>query len=162
MTIMNIYLIVLITLLIYSALALISYWLSKENDNVLEIFGMGIIGWVLMLLFQIIKLISKYFRYRHKRSIFEDENGDRFYCKTEYANDFNWHYKMIKRYAPKDQWQDLVPFTKEQIKLAQRNCDRCKHDKDCTFDMWRVSLDKVRCKHDEFGTVTEFDKFERK
>ena len=69
---------------------------------------------------------------------------------------------MIKRYATKDEWKDLKPFTKEQIEVVQRNCDRCKHDGSCAFDMWRVSLDKIRCKHDNFGTVTEFDKFERK
>ena len=74
----------------------------------------------------------------------------------------NWNYDMVKRYATKDKWQDLAPFTKEQIELAQRNCDRCKHDGSCTFDMWRASLDKIKCKHDNFGTVTEFDKFERK
>ena len=80
----------------------------------------------------------------------------------KYADDFSWHYDMIKRYATKDEWQDLIPFTKEQIELAQRNCNRCKHDGSCTFDMWRVSLDRIMCKHDNFGTVTEFDKFERK
>ena len=48
------------------------------------------------------------------------------------------------------------------VELAQRNCDRCKHDGSCTFDMWKASLDKIKCKHDNFGTVTEFDKFERK
>lgn len=69
---------------------------------------------------------------------------------------------MVKRYATKDEWQDLIPFTKEQIEFAGRNCDRCKHDGSCTFDMWRASLDKIKCKHDNFGTVTEFDKFERK
>ena len=69
---------------------------------------------------------------------------------------------MIKRYATKDEWKDLTPFTKEQIELAQRNCDKCKYDGSCTFDMWRASLDKIKCKHDNFGTVTEFGKFEKK
>ena len=64
-------------------------------------------------------------------SIFEDKNGNRFYCKVKYANDFDWHYDMIKRYATKEEWQDFTPFTKEQIKLAQRNCDRCKYDGSC-------------------------------
>ena len=50
----------------------------------------------------------------------------------------------------------------QKISVAQRNCDRCKHDGSCTFDMWRASLDKIKCKHDNFGTVTEFDKFEKK
>ena len=29
-------------------------------------------------------------------------------------------------------------------------------------DMWRASFNKIKCKHDNFGTVTEFDKFKRK
>lgn len=27
------------------------------------------------------------------------------------------------------------PFTEEQIENAQKHCDRCKYNKDCTFDM---------------------------
>ena len=110
----------------------------------------------------IVRLIKRWWFNHDKRSIFEDENGNRFYCEVKYANDFNWHYDMVKRYATKDEWQDLTSFTKEQIEFAQRNCHRCKHDGSCTFDMWRASLDKIKCKHDNFGTVTEFDKFEKK
>ena len=85
-----------------------------------------------------------------------DENGERFYCKTKYTNDFIYYYKMVDRYATKDEWQDLKPFTKEQIKSVQRNCRRCKHHNSCDYNIW------VKCKHDEFGVVTEFDKFERR
>ena len=74
----------------------------------------------------------------------------------KYANDFDWHYDIVKRYATKDEWKDLTPFTKEQIEFAQRNCDRCKYNDDCK------SLDTIKCEHDDFGTVTEFDKFEIK
>ena len=31
-----------------------------------------------------------------------------------------------------------------------------------TTGNWELVEDKIKCKHDNFGTVTEFDKFERK
>ena len=95
-----------------------------------------------------------------KRSIFEDENGNKFYCKLKYTNDFAWHYdKMIKRYASKDEWKGITPATKEQILSAQKNCNKCKYTDNCSFDIWRASLDKIKCKHDIFGVITEFDNF---
>ena len=153
---------IVLTLLVHSLIGTIIYIVTNENDDFAVYYATGIIGWIVSGLFYLIRCINRWRFYHDKRSIFEDESGNKFYCEVKYADDFNWHYDMIKRYAAKDEWQDLTPFTKEQIEVAQRNCDRCKHDGSCAFDMWRVSLDKIRCKHDNFGTVTEFDKFERK
>ena len=158
----DIILTVIITLLIHSLIGTIIYIVTNENDDFAAYYTIGIIGWIVSGFCYLVRLIKRWNFNHDKRSIFEDKNGNRFYCKVKYANDFNWHYDMIKRYATKDEWQDLTPFIKEQIELAQINCDRCKYDGSCTFDMWRASLDKIKCKHDNFGMVTEFNKFDRK
>jgi len=156
---------VIITLLAHSLIGTVVYIITNENDDFIAYYGVGIVGWVFSGFCYIVRLIKRWWFNHDKRSIFEDENGNRFYCDVKYADDFSWHYKkMVRRYATKDEWEDLTPFTKEQIELAQRNCDRCKYNDSCTFDfdMWKESLDKIKCKHDKFGVVTEFDKFERK
>lgn len=153
---------IILTLLIHSLIGTVVYMVTNENDDFIAYYGRGVIGLILEFFFVIIGKIIKWFKYRDKRSIFEDENGNKFYCKVKYANDFDWHYDTVKRYATKDAWKDLEPFTKEQIENAQKHCDRCKYNGDCTFDMYRASLDRIRCKHDMFGQVTEFDKFEKK
>lgn len=154
---------VIITLLVHSFVGTVVFIITKENDEFITFYGLGIIGCLICLFCCLVKVIKRLLYRYNKRSIFEDENGNRFYCKVKYSDDFCWHYeKMIKRCATKDEWEDLTPFTKEQIKLAQRNCDRCKHNDRCKFDMFRGSLDTIKCKHDNFGTVTEFNKFERK
>lgn len=155
---------VIIILLIHSLIGTILYIATNENDEVITYYGIGVIGCVLASFFAIGRRISKWWKYHDKRSIFEDEDGNKFYCNPKYAKDFEWHYanELVKRYATKDEWKDLKPATKEQIGTAQKNCDNCKHDGRCTFDMYRASLDRIRCKHDMFGVVTEFDKFEKK
>lgn len=154
---------VIITVLVHSLIGTVIYIATNENEEFIVYYGLGIVGWLISGFCYIVRRIKKWWFYRNKRSIFEDENGNRFYCEIKYANDFHWKdYDLVKRYATKDQWQDLTPFTKEQIEDAQRNCDRCKYNGTCTFDMWRASLDKIRCKHDVGGVVTEFDKFEKK
>lgn len=151
---------VILTLLIHSLIGTVIYIITNENETFAGYYGLGIVGCVLAFICLIVSRINKWWKYRDKRSIFADENGNKFYCKIKYANDFNWHYDIVKRYATKDEWKDLQPFTEEQIKVAQRNCDNCKYNGSCTFDMYRASLDRIRCKHDIFGQVTEFDKFE--
>ena len=90
---MNTLTIIILTLMVYSLIAVIIYFITGEKDDVLEIFGMGIVGWILLFIFDfILKPIHKFFKYYNKRSIFEDENGNRFYCKVKYADDFCWHY----------------------------------------------------------------------
>ena len=153
---------VIITLLVHSLIGTVIYIATGESEKFIVYYGLGIVGYTVSAFCYLVRRINKWWINHDKRSIFEDENGNRFYCEVKYAKDFRWHYgKMVKRYATKDEWKDLTPFTKEQIELAQRNCDRCKHNWTCTFDAY-IGSDKVRCKHDVNGVVTEFDKFEKK
>ena len=154
---------VIITILVHSFIGTVVYIATNENEEFAVYYGLGIVGWLISGFCYIVRRIKKWLDYHDKRSIFEDKNSNRFYCEVKYTDDFLWQdYDLIKRYATKDQWQVLTPFTKEQIEDAKRNCDRCKYNGTCTFDMWRSSLDKIRCKHDVDGVVTEFDKFEKK
>lgn len=147
---------IILTLLIHSLIGTIIFIITKKDEEFAIFYAIGIIGWIIVGLYCIAKVFKRWLNYHNKRSIFEDENGERFYCKTKYTNDFIYYYEMVDRYATKDEWQDLKPFTKEQIKSVQRNCRRCKHHNSCDYNIW------VRCEHDESGTVIEFDKFERR
>ena len=150
---------IILTLLIHSFIGTVVYIATNENDDFSAYYGRGVIGLVLEFFFVIIGRIIKWFKYRNKRSIFEDENGNK---SVKYANGFNWYYDIVKRHATKDEWKNLKSLTKEQIENAQKHCGRYRYDKDCTFDMYRASLDRIRCKHDMLGQVIEFDKFEKK
>ena len=156
---MNTLNIIILTLLIYSVLAVAIYFISGENDDVLVYFGMGIAGWALLILFQIIASIQRLIKYYDKRSIFKEEStGNKYVCHLKDTDDiYCWTkgYKLVKRYAPKSEWKDLPYFDKEFIDRSKRNCDNCKHDRVCAH-----GGAYVKCKHDEYGTVTEFDKFE--
>lgn len=163
MTFTNILLIVIITLLVHSLIGTLIFIISNENEDFITYYGIGIIGILVSFICNLIRLIKRCSFHYNKRSIFEDNDGNKFYCKLKYTNDFNWHnYHMIKRYATKDEWKCLKPASKEQISAVLKNCDRCKYNETCTFDTYRVSADKIKCNHDEFGTVTEFNKFESK
>lgn len=163
MTFMDIAVIVLDTLIIYSIIATASYFMSGENEDVLICFGFGIIGLLLFGFSRIISKIQRLFKYHMgKRSIFEDkENKQKYKCKTDLADDINWlpGYRMIKRYADKKDWEDIPDFPDDIIEKSQRNCDRCRFNKECDCGS---PYDKIRCKHDEWGLVLEFNKFEKK
>ena len=156
--------IIIITLLIYSLITTIAYIISGENENVLIAFGLGIVGLFLLGICELIRKIRKLFKYRiGKRSIFEEDTigGDWIKCKTKHTDDILWmpdNYKLIKRYASKSEWKGLPDFSKEFIEKSKRNCDHCKYDKECLCDF---PYDKVKCKHNGYGTVIEFDKFEK-
>ena len=45
---MNVLHIILSTLIIYSAIATVIYMLSGENENIILIFGLGIVGLLLL------------------------------------------------------------------------------------------------------------------
>lgn len=151
---------VIITLVVHSVIGTALYILTNENEDFIIGYGIGIVGMSLCGLLTVKRKFDIWYKYKDKRSIFEDEDGSKYYCEIKYAKDFDWHYDVVKRYADKVEWENLTPFTKEQIEFAKRNCDRCKYQDDCTFDMFRKSLDRVRCEHDVYGYVTKFDKFE--
>ncbi len=156
--------IIILTLITYSAIAIVIYFISGEDSDVLEIFGIGIIGWILLFIINFIVMpIGDFFRYYDKRSIFKEEStGNKYVCHLKDSDDiYCWTegYKLVKRYAPKSEWEGLPYFDKEFIEQSKRNCDNCKYDRECS----REPLSKnVKCKHDEWGTVTEFDKFDKK
>lgn len=120
--------IIFLTLMIHSFIGTIIFILTNENKNFAVYYGLGIVGILISGFFYIARFIKKWCKNYNKRSIFEDENGNKFYCKVKYANDFCCYEKMVKLYATKDEWKDLTPFSKEQIELAKINCERYKGD----------------------------------
>lgn len=150
--------IVLWTLIIYSVISTTLYCLTKENDIVIDIFGLGIAGMALYVMLRIARTIRDKFKYHiGKRSIFEETStGKKYKCKTKDTNDiYYWtdDYKLTKRYATKSEWVSIPDFSEDFIKNSKKNCDHCKHDKECRCT-------GVKCKHDMWDTVLEFDKFE--
>lgn len=57
---MNLFIIVIITLFSYWALGSIVYLLSKENDRVGALWGMGLVYWILYILFYPIRAMNHY------------------------------------------------------------------------------------------------------
>ena len=157
---MNVFYIILLTLLIYSFVSTIVFVLTKENEDVAIAFGLGIVGLTLFCIVRIIYKIKNKFKYHvNKRSIFEEKStGKKYKCKVKEASDVEWisGYKIVKRYAKKQEWIDIPDFSKEFIDKSKHNCDNCKYDKQCVCDF---PYDKIKCKHDEYGIVVEFDKF---
>lgn len=154
---MNIFYIVLITLIVYSIISTLTYLICKENDDVIIAFGLGIFGLALCGVLRIMQAARKQFKCNiGKRSIFEEvSTGNKYKCKTKYTMDIHYwmdDYKVIKQYAKKSEWVDIPDISQEVIENSKRNCDYCKHDEACRYD--------VKCKHDPWGTVLEFDKFE--
>lgn len=161
---MDVFYIVLITLAAYSIISTLAYIISKDNEDVAIVFGLGVFGLTLWGILKVVRKIRDKFKYHiGKRSIFEEEStGNKYKCRVKDADDIRcWTegYKMLKRYAKKSEWIDVPDFSEEFINNSKKNCDNCKHDKECACD---YPYDRVKCKHDGYGTVLEFDKFESK
>ena len=162
---MNIFYIVLVTLVVYSMISTFTYIISKENDDVIIAFGLGIFGLTLCVILKIVRKVNNNFKHHiGKRSIFEEKStGNKYKCKVKDARDIEWlsGYRIVKRYAIKSEWLDIPDFSKKFIENSKINCNHCKYNNNsgCMCD---YPYDKVRCKHDKFGTVLEFDKFESK
>lgn len=159
---MNIFYIILLTLLIYSLIATIVFVVTKENENVAIAFGLGIVGLSIIGLCIVYKKFKYMFKYRiGKRAIFEETlTGKKYKCKIKDTNDIEWmrNYKLVKRYAPKSEHKDIPEFSKAFIENSKKNCDNCKYDSECICE-WPYN--KIKCKND-CGTVIEFDKFKKK
>lgn len=157
---------VFITLLVHSLIGVIIYIASGENESTTSIWAIGIIGWIALGFFTVVMKIQKLIKHYTKRAIVEnEETGIQYWCYSKDVDDL-WHWrdgwKVIGRYMTKDEWQYLSYVGDDIIQDSKRNCSNCKYEDECTFDMWRASLDKIKCKHDVTGVVTEFDKFEKK
>lgn len=151
--------IILITLIVYSIISTLAYIISKDNEDVAIAFGLGIFGLTLCCILTIVRKVNNKFKYHiGKRSIFEEEStGDKYKCKVKDASDVEWvdGYKIVKRYATKSEWVDIPDFSEEFINNSKKNCDNCKYYKEC-------GCGYIKCKHDGYGRVLEFDKFENK
>lgn len=153
--------VVLATIVIYSVVSTIVIEICNENDNVIAAFGFGVFGLLCIGACKIINKVNRYFKYHYnKRSIFKNKtNGKMYVCHVKDCNDVNWNenYHLVKRYAKKAEWLDLPKLDNNVLEVCRRNCDNCKYDRKCSQGSYAI-----KCKHDEFGTVTEFDKFVKK
>ena len=149
--------------MIYSLISTIVYIISGENEDIIIAFGLGIVGLTLSGIMKIIHKIRNLFKYHiGKCSIFEEESsGNKYKCKTKDTDDIHYWvsgYKLIIRYASKSEWVGIPDFSKSFVENSKRNCYHCKHDKECECE---YPYTKIRCKHDEFGKVLEFNMFEK-
>ena len=108
---MEVFKVAILTLVIYSLISTILFIITKEDEDVLCVFGLGICGWILWAVLRVIRKIIKYFKYSMgKRTIVQDVNTNKLY-KTK-SKDFiaileSNQYKIVKRYATKSEWKDL-------------------------------------------------------
>jgi len=154
---MEVLIIAISTLVGYSLMSTILYILTKENDDVAIVFGLGVVGELLIFICWVIQKTLNWNKYHNKRSIVEIEStGERKWCNLKDTEDISgWFkgYKLVKRYATKEEWKLLQPFDKEFILASKRNCDNCIHnDKECRSDGTGL------CDKD----LDYFDKFESK
>lgn len=156
---MSIFCIGIITLLCYSGVATIVYLLAGQREEVAALFGLGIVGGIILLITKFGNALCGIYKYRiGKRSIFvEDSTGTKYKCKTaETDNIILWTegYTLQKRYATKCEWQDVPDFNTDFLDTAKINCDNCKYDNECRKHL--------KCTHDDFGAVLEFNMFEKR
>ena len=150
--------IVLLTLIIYSTISTLVFILSKENEEIIIFFGLGIVGTILYFICRTFGKIRKYFKYHYKkRSIFQDKTGNKYICSVNEASDIMClqSYIIIKRYAHQSEWEGLPEIPKDVILQSKRTCKYCKYD-----DMCGEEYDYILCNHSENGI--EYDKFEKK
>lgn len=70
---MDVFIIVILTMAIYSIIGTIAYLISKENETVAIAFGLGIAGLTVVGLAKLIHAIRNHFKYHiGKKSILED------------------------------------------------------------------------------------------
>lgn len=150
---------IFIGILIWSILGTLAFIISKEDEEISTIFSIGVVGWTLMLVFKIIRLIKKKVKYYNCKSIFEHvETHEKYYCNIKDTNDINWlkTYRLHRRYAKKSEWSQYSPINEATIAKSKMNCEHCKYDNECKYE----DIDTIKCKN-ERGIITEFDKFEK-
>lgn len=148
---MNVIIIAVVTLLIYSAISTVVYLLTDQNENILCHFGLGIVGNILVFVCYLINKIHRFIKYYNVRSIIlVEDTGELKYCKLSDTEDIYFYhkgYKLKKRYAPKEEWKNLTTFDSSFILQCKRNCSHCIHDgNECDSDR---------------GLCTDFDNYEK-
>lgn len=159
MSTVNIIEIIIATLLIYSLIGTIVVELLDENEFTMFLFSTGIWGILLYGITRISEQVIKFMRHKNHRSLWEEKGTKRVYkSKIKDTRDLEWlsGYKLVKRYATREEWEGIADIPAEVLKESRRNCDRCKYDEECS------NKECIRCKHDEYGCVLEFDKFVEK
>lgn len=157
----------------------------KQNFDEEDLFAFwtyGVFAIILLSISFLMTNIKKLYYYLFKVSIItrpiENKNlNDIKYeeriCRTKDANDFTWHgWNIYKRYVTLNDIKagriskvngeeilsayDIPWVTDKMLREAKINCGRCQLNDEC------YRKDTPFCKHDEYGCVTEFDKFENK
>ena len=122
---MKIFLICLLTLVIYSAITTTVIVISHGNETIIEACGLGIVGCLLKEICSLFYKIRNFFTYHYKkRSIFEKRSdGKRYICSVKDCNAVNAleEYHLVKRYAPKSEWIDLPELSEDVLQEAKRN-----------------------------------------
>jgi hypothetical protein len=126
---MSVLTIVIITVLVYSAITCFIFIVSNEDEDVAAYLAIGLLGIILIPGIALIKKLIWLKRFGGKRSIIFDNAEDKHYwCKISDADDFSgWfnRYKLITRYAPKEEWRKYDKISKEKIDKSKQNCDHC-------------------------------------
>lgn len=139
---------IVLTLVTYSAISCIVYFITKDDERVLSYFGIGIVGLTFGVFLYAIDKFMKWRKYKDKRSIIRCPDDSRKYCPIKCFDYFRWHrnYYGCKRYAEKEEWSTLDPFTKEELELLSRNCENCSHDgKECPKGSDDDTITKCLC-----------------
>lgn len=152
--------IVIIAILAYNIIGTAVFFATKENDDVAARFIFGLLNIIWILLYIFVFLFKRIKERFFIRSIIENkETNVKYHCEHKYYDDFIFYtdkFKGVSRAAYRKVWKPLNPVTKEMIEEATRHCKYCKHNnKDCTDNGTPL------CKHNCWGEVEEYDKFER-
>jgi hypothetical protein len=109
--------IIVLTLISYSVIACAVFFATRENETVAIQFGLGIIGWIIQLVFWVIRKTKRTRRDILTRSIFKCPDGTLRRCRIKNANyvEYADGYQIMKRYAPKTEWETLDDISQEVI-----------------------------------------------
>lgn len=123
---MDIFIIVLLTLVGYSLIGTVAYLISKENETVAIAFGLGVVGLTICGIAKLVRGIANKFKYHiGKCSVFVDKKtGKKFKCKVKDASAVQWtygySYDLLRRYALRSDYADIPEFSREIIISARK------------------------------------------
>ena len=106
--------IVVWTLVIYSAvstisIAIISYFVSDQSENIIDFFAFGIVGTCLAIVIKGYEWGKKIYKKNFTYLIFRDKTDELWKCKMKYVQEV-WNsreYKIVKNYVKKQDCLDI-------------------------------------------------------